>query len=339
MSKSISRKGSTNVARLSPALWVTILVAILGALATAASVVIQGRNQLAMQETEHDTAVLLQGLSLKTNEERRKFLHFAAELGLFNDAELTMRVLDTTLFPSGVSVEPVKQVKFTVSKHAIDLLTRFEAGSRTYYEQHLSKPHWPGGDAGLTIGIGYDLGYSSVTQFTQDWGAFLEEDDIEVLSSCIGKKGRRSNRCLDQSKTITIPYAEARSVFVSVTVTYYAQRALTVYPEITQLPPDAQGAVLSLVMNRGTKMSGDTRKEMRDLQKWVELGDLDKMATSIRSMKRLWEGRNLEGIVKRREKEAELLEGADREYKSNELIDVFVPQPRESAETVPGILG
>jgi hypothetical protein len=29
---------------------------------------------------------------------------------------------------------------------------------------------WPGGGSGITIGIGYDLGFVTVDQFESDWG-------------------------------------------------------------------------------------------------------------------------------------------------------------------------
>lgn len=74
------------------------------------------------------------------------------------------------------------------------------------------------------------------------------------------------------------------------------------------LPPDAQGALLSLVFNRGSSLSGSTRKEMKNIQAYVESKNLQKIADEIRSMKRLWS--NLNGLLERREVEASLVENA-----------------------------
>jgi hypothetical protein len=60
------------------------------------------------------------------------------------------------------------------------------------------------------------------------------------------------------------------------------------FPGINELSPDAQGALVSLVFNRGTSMEGDRRREMRAIQAAVANGDLQEIADQLRSMKRLW---------------------------------------------------
>jgi hypothetical protein len=48
---------------------------------------------------------------------------------------------------------------------------------------------WPGGASGITIGVGYDLGYYSESEFRRDWAGILTEDEMNRLSAAIGKTG------------------------------------------------------------------------------------------------------------------------------------------------------
>ena len=56
-----------------------------------------------------------------------------------------------------------------ISKEAYDLIVQYECGGQVYYTSRLSNPTWPGGASGVTIGIGYDLGYNAVDQIRKDW--------------------------------------------------------------------------------------------------------------------------------------------------------------------------
>jgi GH24 family phage-related lysozyme (muramidase) len=49
---------------------------------------------------------------------------------------------------------------------------------------------------------------------------------------------------------------------------------------------------------------------MRAIREAVARGDLAEIAAQLRSMKRLWEGQGLGGLIARREEEAQLVESA-----------------------------
>jgi hypothetical protein len=49
----------------------------------------------------------------------------------------------------------------------------------------LQPPTWPEGQSGITIGIGYDIGYNSVEVFNQDWYT-LGDVERKHLSDCCG---------------------------------------------------------------------------------------------------------------------------------------------------------
>ena len=58
-------------------------------------------------------------------------------------------------------------------------------------------------------------------------------------------------------------------------------------------------------------MSGDSRVEMRNIRVLVPKKDYKGIANEIRKMKRLWEGKGMDGLLKRREAEAKLVENCE----------------------------
>lgn len=168
---------------------------------------------------------------------------------------------------------------------------------------------WPGGGSGITIGIGYDLGYVTVDQFESDWEPYLSADALARLKTAIGKTGIAAKNRAPQFADIKIKPQDAENVFFNRTLPLHALRTEQALPGVTALPADAQGALLSLVFNRGTSMVGDRRREMWAIRDAVQQKDLPEIATQLRSMKRLWMGKGLDGLLKRREAEAKLVEG------------------------------
>jgi GH24 family phage-related lysozyme (muramidase) len=167
---------------------------------------------------------------------------------------------------------------------------------------------FPGGDSGVTIGLGYDLGYESAGDFENDWKPCLSDDDFTTLSQCIGLKGTNAKAKCSELKAIKIKSSDAQKVFLERSVPKYQKLTQQAFPGVDDLPADAQGALFSLVYNRGTSMNGDSRAEMRAIRDLVPKGDLQGIADQIRAMKRLWEGKGLDGLLKRRDAEADLVE-------------------------------
>ena len=78
-------------------------------------------------------------------------------------------------------------------------------------------------------------------------------------------------------------------------------------------PGVVQGALLSLVFNRGTSLQGGRREEMRKIRELLATGStkeqtLEEIATQFRKI--LWIGKGLDGLVIRREREARWVESA-----------------------------
>ena len=178
---------------------------------------------------------------------------------------------------------------------------------------------WPGKASGVTIGFGDDLGYQTVAEFTANWQPVLAPDAFKSLLTAIGKTGATAHALAHKFSNIHVTRAQAKLVFMGKTLPTYINRTRHAFPGFDRLPLDAQGALVSLVYNRGGGMTdshkhpGD-RKEMRAIRDEVAKPkvDLSVIAAQLRSMKRLWVGKGVDGLITRREAEAKLVEQADK---------------------------
>ena len=183
---------------------------------------------------------------------------------------------------------------------AVDLVLRNEG---------LNQPgKWPGGASGITIGYGYDLGYTTTALFAIDWRRFFSAPHFRRLNEVIGLKGRKAAIIAETLSDIRITKVDARNRFLNCSAPRYWRITSEVFPGVRDLSENVQGALFSLVYNRGGSMTGERRREMRAIQKAVVNKDTEEIARQIRSMKRLWIGQGLDGLLTRREEEACLVE-------------------------------
>jgi hypothetical protein len=202
-----------------------------------------------------------------------------------------------------------------LNKKSLDLVLEFEVGGgENYYNKFLKNPTWPGEQSGVTIGVGYDLGYVNKTEFTNDWKD-LAQKDFDRLYKVVGIKGIAAKDLIRSLKDITIPWELSLKVFNNKTVTKFYNLTKETFPNFDNLPEDAKGGLVSLVFNRGNALEGDRRREMkliRDGMKLVSIYDqkaLTFIANQVRNMKRIWAGGSIEkGMSRRRDAEAKLIE-------------------------------
>ena len=69
----------------------------------------------------------------------------------------------------------------TCSMTGLKWIVQFEISSEAFYNRFLKHPTWPGGASGVTIGIGYDLGYVSAAQMRRDWDGKIADADVKAL--------------------------------------------------------------------------------------------------------------------------------------------------------------
>jgi hypothetical protein len=222
----------------------------------------------------------------------------------------------------GPSVPEMPPANLTVSRRGLDLIVSHEIGSAANYNRSLQNPIWPGGQSGVTIGIGYDLGYNSVAQIERDWRGRISDAHLAQLVGVAGLKGETARQARTRVRSVVVLFEAARQVFYTETLPRFARMTRQTYPGVEHLPADAQAGLLSLVYNRGASLSGSTRREMLAIRDLVARGDLLGIAAQIRSMKRLWEGKGLPGLLRRRDEEAALVAGARRTYAPDELVRV-----------------
>jgi GH24 family phage-related lysozyme (muramidase) len=195
-----------------------------------------------------------------------------------------------------------------ISKKGIDLIIQHEVGGRAYYEKKLQAPIWAGGESGVTIGMGYDLGFNSDKQFMADWSGVINLNFINALRPTIGIKGIQAKAMLKgEILNVRIPYNTAYEVFVKSSLPRYYAMTKKIYPNMDLLNDDTKGALVSVVYNRGNKLEGDSRAEMRAIVDLIAKQDYEGIAEQIEKSKRLWENRGLDGLVVRREAEADLV--------------------------------
>ena len=209
-----------------------------------------------------------------------------------------------------------------VSRRALDKIIEYEVSSEAIYEKKYQKPIFPGAESGVTIGIGYDLGHNTKTTIDADWRGRISDDDLELLKTAAGAKGENAKKLIAGLKSVSVPFAAAREVFYVKTLPRYAKDTRGIYPGIENLPADAQGALLSLIYNRGSSLTGDRRKEMKAIAPLVAAEDLKGIAAEITAMKRLWDKAKLPGLHARRDDEAALVKNAREVYPPEDLIKV-----------------
>jgi hypothetical protein len=206
-----------------------------------------------------------------------------------------------------------------LSKAGLELLLKHEVGGgEAYYNAKLKHPTWPGGESGPTIGIGYDLGYTPRERFLANWAA-MDDDDRARLAMVVGVKGLKARERVKAVADVLIPWELAYRVFCFSTLPYWVEQTRRAYPGVDALPGDARSALVSIVFNRGAAMDGDRRREMRVIRDLVaeyakagvseidRRGLLRRMGMQVLGMRRLWYGKGLEGLVRRREDEAVLM--------------------------------
>jgi hypothetical protein len=196
-----------------------------------------------------------------------------------------------------------------ISDKALSLILNYEVGGgESYYNKFLYRPTWPGLNSGVTIGIGYDLGYTNLQSFKAAWATKINPSNIIRLARTLSVRGRSAKELIPGIKDIKIPWQHALSVFKSNTIPIYTNQTNKAFPGADRLHPDAYGALVSLVFNRGSDLTGSRRVEMKNIRSLVPSKNYKAIANEIRKMKRLWINAGADGLLKRREDEAKLVE-------------------------------
>lgn len=198
----------------------------------------------------------------------------------------------------------------------VAFIAKEETGGLSYYNQVTRWPHFPGHASGITIGVGYDLRFNTAADFKRSWKDHLPNSLIKELLKDIGIKGSKKRAQELKDKGFEVEFFAAWSVLVGLTLPRYYKMTESIYPSLGQLPESCRSCLVSLVFNRGSKISGKGREEMKNIQSiLVRCEDptltkvkrrqiLTEVEDELISMKRLWNASS--GLIKRREAEAAL---------------------------------
>jgi hypothetical protein len=196
-----------------------------------------------------------------------------------------------------------------IAPAAVALIVRWEVSGAAHYTRHLLHPVWPGGGSGITWGIGYDGGYQTARDIRDAWAAHAS---VDRLAGAAGIVGDRARTALPAYADIVTPYPLAYTVFADVSLPAYRTTARQAFgaDAFEALPPDARGALVSLVYNRGAAMVGDRNAEKRAIRDTcIPAADVRCIASELRAMCRIWAGTpNGAGLCARRHDEATLAE-------------------------------
>ena len=208
--------------------------------------------------------------------------------------------------PSAAKVaETLPAGPLRLDRYGLNFIVKHETGGAAYYDRALRRPTWPGGASGVTIGVGYDIGYNTQGQFRSDW-AHLGNDVKSALANTAGVNGQAAKYRVSALKWISIPWVDAEKVFVAKTLPRFGTVTSTTFPGSADLNVNRQAALLSLVFNRGGSLSGSKRVEMRAIREHVRGGRNEYVPAEFRRMKKYWVGKGLDGLLRRRDEEADL---------------------------------
>lgn len=192
---------------------------------------------------------------------------------------------------------------------AVDLIIAFEVGSPETYTRKYTRPIWPGAASGATWGLGYDGGHRTARVIAIDWHAHPHHVRLQSAAGITGPLARNVAR---QLADVSIDYGLAREVFDQTSLVEHCRITRRVFraEHFDAAHPNTQGALISVVFNRGGSMTGAGRVEMRAIRDHcLPRRDAACTAQQLRAMVRIWIGSDIEaGMRRRRFAEATLAE-------------------------------
>lgn len=198
-----------------------------------------------------------------------------------------------------------------ISAAATNLIVLFEVTGEKVYDKKYQRAVWPGGASGVTIGVGYDLGYVTRKWLKEDWASVLNDQELKLMQQACGLRGDAAAKSLMKFKSVEIPWSKAHPQFTRWILPRWVAETTASLPNCDKLSNDSLGALVSLTYNRGSsfRKAGTRYTEMRAIRQHMVNGTLAEIPAALRSMKRLWKNdKSMAGLVVRRDLEAALFE-------------------------------
>lgn len=212
----------------------------------------------------------------------------------------------------GVPMVENRELALPISQKGRDLIVYYEVGGKSYYEKRLTKPTvpaWRTTASGVTVMFGVDVGHMTDAQIENAMKGIVPAAHIRALQSVNGLKGSSAYyNGLPKVKHLSFTWDQATKVFETDTLPRFTKQTKDAFRlSRDRLHPHENGALTSLVFNRGPSMSSSSsRREMRAIRDDIARGYSGYIPSHIRSMKRLWSYSKLRGLHLRRDAEASL---------------------------------
>ncbi len=124
--------------------------------------------------------------------------------------DLRERQIDEFEFYAARGVAPRKgRSGRPISERAAKLIVSFEVTDQKAYQQKYQGAIWPQGQSGITIGIGYDVGYVTKVWLHEDWDGLVEPTQLSLLEIACEVPGPRAQGMLPRLSSIKIPWSTA----------------------------------------------------------------------------------------------------------------------------------
>ncbi len=229
---------------------------------------------------------------------------------------LSMLSLGAASRPKNPPTAVKAKTAIPISQESLDLIVYYEVGgSRAVYEKYYANPTvpaWRTTVSGVTVGIGVDVGHMTKQQIHDAMTGIVHKDQIKLLQSVAGLKGRDAyyNGLPKVKHGVHISFDQAKEIFTRYTLPKFTKSTKNAFVLTEErLHPHSNGALVSLVYNRGASMSSkSSRLEMRQIRSDIASKDEHRVPDRIRSMKRLWSYSKLKGLHLRRDAEAKLFQ-------------------------------
>ena len=156
-----------------------------------------------------------------------------------------------------------------ISGEAFDLIVEFEVTGEQTYTKNVADRVWPEGQSGVTIGIGYDVGYASKPQLWADWGGAIPDAMIAALESGLGVTGTAANAVTKRLQAkVDVLWQSAIKVHREKVLPRWVGLVERALPNTGTIGPDCLGALVSLTYNRGASFgkAGARFREMRNIK-------------------------------------------------------------------------
>lgn len=206
---------------------------------------------------------------------------------------------------SDASIAQFHAANLPIGLESFEEIIADEDTSEYYYEKRYTKPEWPGGASGVTILLGYDLGYATHDKVQHDIGGKIPASMLAACQSCVGITGILAHtKMLQVHNQIDLPWSLALDVFLHNDIPIWLATNDHLLPNMVKLSPNRRGILLSLSYNRGASynLQGDRYREMRQIKIDLANEKFNDISAQLRSMARLWPVGN--GVHSRRLREA-----------------------------------